>query len=186
MDIPKKQGSKILIDKYGKRIVSEDFLLPNGNVIDYISVDSAKVPAIIFPLTENEMVVVIRQFRYAIDDFVIELPGGCSTVRESFEETAKMELLDETGYTSKEMIQLSHTILMDPAISKAGFAPMLALGCVKSKEPHPDDIEFIEVQEVPFDEWVAKVEKGEVRDLKTIALTHLAVSYLSKHKNHHE
>lgn len=185
MDVPLKQDGKVLIDKYGKRIVSENFMLPNGKVIESISIDSTKVPAIIFPLTKDGKVVTIRQFRYAINDFVVELPGGCSTAQKSFEETAKIELLEETGYESGEIVQLSPLILMDPAFSKTSFAPMLALDCVKKSDPHHDDIEFIEVIEVPIAQWAEKVGKGDVHDLKTIALTQLAMSYLTKH-NHHE
>ena len=181
MDIPKRQDSKVIIDKYGKRIVSEDFLLPNGKVIEFLTLDSSKVPAIIFPLTEDNKVVAIRQFRYAVNDFVVELPGGSATVRESFEETARMELLAETGFAAKKIVQLTHSIYVDPAFSKAGFAPMLALGCVKEQKIHPDEIEFIEVVEMPLEEWRAKIDSGEIRDSKSIALTHLVLAHLAKH-----
>jgi ADP-ribose pyrophosphatase len=182
MDVPQKQDTKILIDKYGKRVVAENFLLPNGKVIEFLAIDSSKTAAIIFPLTEDNKVVAIRQFRYAINDFIIELPGGTAPTRESFEETAREELLEETGFAAKKIIQLSHGILIDPAFSKAHFVPMLALDCIKEKRPklHPDEIEFIEVVEVPLAEWIEKINGGEIRDSKSIALTHLALLHLAK------
>ena len=105
----------------------------------------------IFPITYEQKVVLIKNFRIPIERYVIELPAGIKDREdESDENTAKRELLEETGYYAKNLISVfpfPYRSGSSNGISK-GF---IATGLKKIKDAAGDATEDISLLEVPLD-----------------------------------
>jgi len=140
--------------------------LPNGRAAlrEYIRHPGA---VLIAALLENGHLVLERQFRYPHGRDFIELPAGKLEPGEPHLETAKRELLEETGYVAAEWRRLGviHTSIgyTDEAIEM-----FLARGLEK-RGAKLDDGEFLEVFTLPFDEALAMVRDGRITDAKTVA-----------------
>lgn len=180
---PKVMDVNVLLNKYKKVVVEKSFLLPNGITTQYIVWGCYKAPSIIFPLVFLESgihVLAVRQFRYGANEFVIEIPGGNPKGDETFEEVARLELLEETGYQADKMVRLggSAPIWFEPAASFTPFIPVLALRCKKIADPQPDQEEVLETLVIPLPKWKEMIADGRIRDAKTIAVTYLALAFL--------
>ncbi len=179
MDIPKMVEERVSRKQYGKQILERKFQLPSGEVIDYFNWSGTVVPSIIFPVTTNLEVGALKQFRYGVNEVVIEVPGGCPDFGEAAEEIARKELEEETGYTAEKFAKLGPPLWFEPANCTTPYTPILALGCRKVGEPKLDKTEFAETVIYPLQDWIDKIRSGEVRDSKTVAVTFLALLHLS-------
>jgi len=121
----------------------------------------------IVPLFDDGRIVLERQFRYPHGKDFIEVPAGKLEAGEPHLETAKRELLEETGYTAKEWSRVGviHTAIAytDEAI-EIFLARKLSRG-----ERKLDQGEFLETLVVPFDEAISMIRDGRITDAKTVA-----------------
>lgn len=177
MDRPELLRQEEVVRKFGKSFLRRDFKLSNGKIIDYYCF-GGEIAVIIFPLTQNNEVVGIRQFRYGANEVLIEIPGGVRGKLGS-DEAVKKELAEETGYVPKEIHFLGELVWFEPAAVTVPFVPVLATGCEKQKELNFEETEIVEPILVPVGEWVEMIRRGEIRDCKTIAVTFLALNHLS-------
>ncbi|KGG81405.1 ADP-ribose pyrophosphatase [Caloranaerobacter azorensis H53214] len=121
--------------------------------------------AIIAITDENELVLV-KQFRKAVEKILLEIPAGKLEVGEEPEECARRELLEETGFTAKEMKYL-YEFYTSPGFCNEKMYLFLAKGLIKG-ESNPDNDEYIEVHTKKVDELYDMVINGEILDSKTI------------------
>jgi len=147
--------------------VSRDAVrLPDGSLgtREYIRHPGAVA---IVPLFDDGRVLLERQFRYPHGRDFIEVPAGKLEAEEPHLETAKRELLEETGYTAEEWSRIGviHTAIAytDEAI-EIFLAKKLSLGQRKL-----DAGEFLETIVVPFAEAIAMIRDGRITDAKTVA-----------------
>jgi ADP-ribose pyrophosphatase len=121
----------------------------------------------IVPLFDDGRVLLERQFRYPHGREFIEIPAGKLEPGEPHLETAKRELLEETGYAAQEWSRLGviHTAIAytDEAIDLF-VARKLSL-----HKRNLDQGEFLEILTVPFDEAVDMVREGRITDAKSVA-----------------
>ncbi|MEK7173832.1 MAG: NUDIX hydrolase [Patescibacteria group bacterium] len=137
--------------------------------------------SIVFPLTSNNEVIAINQFRCAKTSYILELPGGCpNSETETPEEVAARELLEETGYQAGDIVRLlPNTVWTDPASTSHGNIYLsVATDCTYIKMPQRDPLEFIETLVVSLENWLEMIRDGTVRDQKSILATFLAISRL--------
>jgi len=140
--------------------------LPDGSqgVREYIRHPGAVA---IVPLFDDGRVLLERQFRYPHGREFIELPAGKLEPGEPHLETAKRELLEETGYAAAEWQRLTviHTAIAytDEAI-EIFLARKLTLSTRKL-----DVGEFLETFIAPFDEAIAMIRDGRITDAKSVA-----------------
>ncbi len=132
---------------------------------------------VIVPITSDRKVVLIRQFRPAIEDYVIELPAGLNDQDESPANCARRELEEETGYRASTV----ESLVSGPysaAATRGKLDVFLATGLKFVGKNGGDDNEDIEVVEVPLDEamdfLVTAEQKGGLVDLKIFGLVELA------------
>jgi ADP-ribose pyrophosphatase len=139
--------------------------LPDGAQTEREYVHHPGAVAIV-ALTEQGAVVLERQHRYALRRDFIEIPAGKIDPGEAQRETAKRELLEETGYAAAEWTRLG---LIHNAIgySDESIELWLAKGLEK-REAKLDAGEFLEVFTLPFEEALAMAEDGRISDVKTI------------------
>jgi ADP-ribose pyrophosphatase len=121
----------------------------------------------IVALFDDGRVVLERQFRYPHGRDFIEVPAGKLEPGEPHLDTAKRELLEETGYLAQEWTRLG---VIHTAIAYTDEAIEIFLARKLSKgQPKLDQGEFLEVFTAPFEEAVAMVRDGRITDAKSVA-----------------
>ena len=110
----------------------------------YVVCDSADW-VLVIPLTPDDDVVFVRQFRHGLGQVVLEIPGGVMDPGESPAETAIRELQEETGFVP-ESVEIFGPLLPNPALNNARIHVAVAAGCRLTTDPNPEPFEEIEVQ----------------------------------------
>ena len=147
----KKLDSKYIVQEKWATLRVDKCKMPDGTLIDdyYVLEYPDWVNAI--ALTENNEVIIIRQYRHAAEEVILEIPGGCIDPGETPEEAVKRELLEETGYDFNSIQPLS-TLYANPSTSKNKTYSFLVKGGRKIQEQHLDGREEIEVELVSIEE----------------------------------
>lgn len=127
------------------------------------------------PLTPDRRVLLIRQFRYGIDGFTVEIPGGMCDPGEAPMETARRELREETGYESAEWVELGW-VYPNPAVQTNRCYTFLARDVRRVGEPKPDPSEAFEQLQVPLDEIPRMIGSGEINHALVVAAFQLLTS----------
>jgi ADP-ribose diphosphatase len=115
----------------------------------------------VIPLTADEQVIMVEQWRHGTRSVHLETPGGLMEDGETPEQSARRELLEETGYETGEVVHLG-TVHPNPAIQTNWQHYILATNCRKVAEPNLDHAEDIQVKLVPLLEVPRLIEKGEI------------------------
>lgn len=116
---------------------------------------------------EDPEVVLIRQYRYAADGYVYEVPAGRpSEPGEDWELCARRELEEETGLRAREMRKLT-SILTTPGFTDERIHLFLATGLEEGEHSRDAD-EFMEVVRFPYSRVLEMVRDGEIVDAKSI------------------
>ena len=184
MTIPEKIGEPVVLaKKFGRELRVQSYRHPDGKVEEYSHWHAAAYPCITFPVTTDGLVVAQWEFRYGVDRPVLEVSGGNRKPGQTLEDVARSELVDETGYTPGELILLNGEVFPDPASLTFPMALFLAKDCVPGEERKLDYGEYIEPVLFPLQKWVQMVWRGEIKDLKTIAITMLAMPHLGFYTN---
>ena len=119
----------------------------------------------IVAITEDNKVVLVKQFRKPIEQVIWEIPAGKLEIGESPKECAIRELKEETGYSAKNL-KLLHKFFTSSGFSNQKIYIFLATGLTKG-EPDFDDDEFIETYEIDINKAQNMVIKNEIEDAKT-------------------
>ena len=112
-------------------------------------------------------VLLERQYRYAADDYLWELPAGRIDPGEKALAGAKRELLEETGYRAAKWTQALF-FYPSPGFLDETMTVYLARG-LTAGDAQPEEDESIECRLTPLSQALAMVRSGEIRDGKTIA-----------------
>ena len=147
---------------YEDRILTDD----NKEVIyDFLEHKGA---AAVVPVMDDGKILMVRQFRNAIDRYTWEIPAGCrDTVDEEYVKAAGRELEEETGYRSDDLeflIRLKTAV----AFCNEQIDVFVAVNLKKSHQ-HLDEDEFIDVKAFELGDLKEMIFKGELQDAKTVA-----------------
>lgn len=115
---------------------------------------------------DDPTVLMLRQFRYAADGELWEIPAGRLAAGESPADCARRELLEEAGVEAERLDPLT-TIYTTPGFTDEQIHLFAAFG-LRSREPRRDPDEFIEVRPMLLSEVLERVGSGEISDGKTI------------------
>lgn len=122
--------------------------------------------SIIVAVTDEGKVLMVRQYRKAFEEALLELPAGKADPGESPEVTAVREFSEETGYTAASVKKLL-TFYPTCGYSSETLHIFICKGLTKG-ETHWDDSECLDILEFDPDELIGMIMRNEIKDSKTI------------------
>jgi 8-oxo-dGTP pyrophosphatase MutT (NUDIX family) len=152
--------------------------LANGNFLD-ANILEFRSWANIVALTKAGEVVLVRQYRHGVEEVIWEFPGGVVEDGEDPMEGAKRELLEETGYTTSNLVQVGK-LYPNPAFQTNALYCFLALDAEKVAGQNLDAGEDIEVGLVPFDRVVEMAKCGEFPHALMTAVLFSTLAHLDR------
>ncbi len=139
--------------------------LTTGRLTDREVVEHPGAVAIL-PVTSEGDIVLVRQYRYAVQRTLLELPAGTRESGESAEDCAIRELKEETGYAA-DQIEMVANILVSPGWCNEEIQIFQATR-LSFVGPDPDQDEVLDVVEVRPDEIPGLIRDGEISDAKSV------------------
>lgn len=167
----------IFQNKFGYKLFEDDVTTPSGSEGKYMVLESLGFVTII-ALTRDKKILMERQWRYPVGKEFLELPAGTIDEEENPLESAKRELLEETGSTSDNWVKLSSYWLGNGAMKIRGHV-FLAQDIFVGQDSQ-EAVEKISVEYLDFDEAVKMVVDGKIDEDRTITGLLLAEKYLNK------
>jgi ADP-ribose pyrophosphatase len=133
----------------------------------------------VIPITENNEVVLIEQFRHGTGQLTLEIPGGMIDDDDASPlHAAARELLEETGYQSGELIHIGRNH-PNPALQSNYCDTFLARGVKKILDPRFEHCEYIEIRLTPIEKIPQLIRSG----LITASLVIVAFYYLDLYES---
>ena len=127
-------------------------------------------------ITPGRKMLMVQQFRKAIEGETIEIPAGKLEGGEDPLECGKRELEEETGYKAKEFISLGY-IYPSPGFTNEKTYIYLAKDLYKGTV-NPDEDEFLDILEIPIEEIHSMIMKNEINDAKSVVGFYKAMEYI--------
>lgn len=161
----KKLSSRVVYDGGLLEVREDAVLLPDGKHArrEYVVHPGA---ALILPIFSDGSILLEWQYRYPVGMHCYELPAGKFEPGEPPLETAKRELLEETGYIAGLWRELG------PLYPNVGYSneriDFFLARELSLTEASPDEGEFLETLRVPLDEALSWVRSGKIGDVKTM------------------
>lgn len=113
---------------------------------------------------EAESFLLVRQYRHPIRKYVWQFPGGGKEEGQTYEQAAKAELLQETGYEAGEVIDLGG-YYPDVGVSSDEGRIFAAINPkMKFDSPKKDPLERIEIKEISLSDFSEMINDGSIRD----------------------
>ena len=156
-------SSDVLPGPYGLR--QDKVLTHLGNEYDYFLKPRGRGAVYALPVTQDGKLVMIRQYRYPLQRYILEMPAGAIDAGEEPYQAAARELLEEAGGVALEWIPLPG-YYHAPASSGSVFYPFLALGVSLGETQH-EATELMEIHVLEPKEVYAMLERGEFVDGNT-------------------
>lgn len=179
---PGKVSSKRV---YNGRVINLDVdtvRFPNGSTGELEMIRhpgaSAIVPFLTLEGHKNPVILLIKQYRYAADQYLYEVPAGRLEAGEPPERCARRELREETGYDA-ERFKLLFSMFTTPGFTDERIHVFQAFGLTAGKTAHEAD-EFMSSEEIPLHRAAEMVREGEIIDAKTALAVLLSVGQLSR------
>ena len=144
----------------------EEVELPNGNRVE-LEIISHPGAAAVVPFLSDDRILLLRQYRHAAGGYIWEIPAGKLDPGEEPQACAERELAEETGYRARR-IEQTGVILTTPGFTDERIYLFSAFDLEPGVTAH-EVSEVIELHEVPFEEALAMVDRGEIVDAKTLA-----------------
>lgn len=146
-------------------VALEKVTLPNGVIKDREVIRHPGAAAMV-PLLDDGNVVLVKQYRHAVNNYLWEIPAGTLEPDEEPMACAERELVEETGYEATNFDKLTE-ILPAPGYTDEHIHIFLATGLTLAEQRLEDD-EVLTVQPTPFDKAIEMIKTGEIQDAKTI------------------
>ena len=151
-----------IIDYY-----QDTMLIPNGNTARWDLIDHKGAAAVV-AVREDGKLLMVRQYRNALERETLEIPaGGLNGREEPSEKAAMRELEEETGYTC-DRVELLNSIYTTVAFCNEKIDIYLAGNLKVRGEQHLDEDEFINVEAYTISELQQMIYAGKIQDSKTI------------------
>jgi len=141
--------------------------MPNGNITKWDLIDHKGAAAVV-AVRDDGKLVMVRQYRNALEQVTLELPAGCVDYRgEPTIDAAHRELTEETGYTA-ESLEILISIFTTVAFCNEKIDIYVAKGLKPGKQDLDED-EYINVEAYDVDDLCQMIYDLEIQDSKTVA-----------------
>ena len=157
--------------------------LPDGKVVKPAYLERSEA-VLIVPLTEGGELILIRQYRYAIDAWELEIPAGGwkGAKKESLEEAARREMREEVGATCRTLAHVGW-FYSATSLTNEKCQVFLARGVRLSRAPKRTPTESMEIQVVAVAQALALVHEGKMRDGQSALAVLLCEPWLEEKGN---
>ena len=131
---------------------------------------------VVLPLLDTTTVLLIKNFRVPIEQYVLDVPAGTIEEGATPEETARRELTEEVGYTARKLIALP-PVPHAPGNSSSMIYPFIATSLEKTRGQNLEATEDIEVVTMSVNEVLQTYRAGhDLLNLRVLSLIHVAVN----------
>lgn len=166
MEHVKRIGRELKYQGSMLSVYEDTISTPDGNIAKWDFIDH-KSAAAVLPVLSDGRILLVRQFRNALDRETLEIPAGGLNRDESTMEAAARELEEETGYQCDRLTPLI-SVAMAAAFCNEVVDVYLATDLKKTKQ-NLDEDEYIDVEAYPPQEIAKMICAGKIQDSKTIA-----------------
>ena len=164
-------ASKRVYDGKLLRIDRDRVRLPNGRETDLEIIRHPGASAIV-PFVSEDEILMVRQLRYAIGGYILEIPAGTLNAGEDPETCAGREVEEEVGHRAGRLERLG-AIYTTPGFTDE----IIHLWVARDLQPSTQNLdhdEVLSVERISFDEALRKVRDGSILDSKTVCALLLA------------
>jgi ADP-ribose pyrophosphatase len=160
-------AQKAVYDNLWINVTEFDVLNPSGNPGIYGKVHFKNIAIGVLPLDDKLNTYLVGQYRFPLEQYSWEMPEGGGPIGIDPVESAKRELLEETGLKAESWTEILQ-IHLSNSVSDELSILYLARG-LKQFEAEPEETEQLIVNKVPFEEVYQMVCRGEITDAMTVA-----------------
>ena len=163
-------------------IYTDTMQLPDGKFEEWDFISHRKGAAAVVPVREDGKILMVRQYRNAIDRMTLEIPAGSrDSVTEDTKVCAARELEEETGYRSYDLTRL---LSLKTTVAFCNeFIDVYLARNLKPGHQHLDEGEFIDVEAYEIDELCQMIYDGKLQDAKTVSALLAYKNLLNQEKN---
>lgn len=163
----KISAEKLVYNNPWISLTEYDVINPGGGKGIYGKVHFKNIAVGVLVLDQDLNTYLVGQYRFTLNAYSLEMPeGGCPVGSDTLE-SAKRELLEETGLVAKEWTRLFEMHLSNSVSDELGVI-YLARDLTQF-EAEPEETEQLQVKKIPFAVMLDMVEKGEITDSMTVA-----------------
>lgn len=156
-----------------REVSVERVVLPDGRELaDYYRIDLSDF-SLVFPVTEDHEVLLLRQYKHGVGRTCTTCPGGAIAAGESPLEAARRELYEETGFVSESWTSLGGFVTNSNQRCNVAHL-FVARGCRSSGEPSAPDLENPELLRIPLARFWSTIDPSAVGLASHVALMALA------------
>ena len=176
----KTNSTRYIIKDKWISLRADSCILPDGKIIEPFYVLEYPDWVNIVAITPDNEVIFVKQYRHGIKQTILEIP--CGTIEPSDRspaDAAKRELLEETGYSSDDLIELCR-LSPNPANHSNTTHCFLAQNAVKISEQSLDINEQIEIQKIPLSEVVSMLKRNQIIQTLHVSALFYALEHLKE------
>ena len=160
-------AEKLVYNNHWISLTEYDVINPGGGKGIYGKVHFKNIAVGVLVLDQDLNTYLVGQYRFTLNAYSWEMPeGGCPVGSDTLE-SAKRELLEETGLVAKEWIRLFEMHLSNSVSDE--LAVIYLARDLTQFEAEPEETEQLQVKKIPFAAMLDMVEKGEITDSMTVA-----------------
>ena len=160
------------------KVLSREMEIPSEGYKRVFSILDCPDWVNVLSLTPENEIILVEQYRFGTEKYSLEPAGGVCDPGETPLESAKRELLEETGYSSEEWYDLGK-VASNPAMQNNYTHTFLAKNCIKTSNQRLDDSERIKVHIMPLIQFLDLIRTGEITHSLMVAA--VAKFLLSEH-----
>jgi ADP-ribose pyrophosphatase len=157
-------------------LLRENITLDNGVTVDLDVIRHPGASAVV-PVADDNKLIMLKQFRHAVGDYIWEIPAGTLDPDETYLECAQRELIEETGYSANKWRTLGEIIPV-PGYSDERIRIFLATELLPARQ-NLDKDEVLAVHEIKMDDAMDMIRKGAIQDGKTISGLFMASRWMN-------
>jgi ADP-ribose pyrophosphatase len=171
---------KVVYDTPWMSVIEETLKLPDGTIVENYSTVKLRDVVAVFPMTPENEVIMVRQYRHAVRKMMLELPAGTyDKEKEKPADAMRRELQEETGYVATDLHYLGK-LYEYPTKASHKISIYFTDKLKYNPIAHNDPMENVEVVKIPLDKIDQYILDGTIESSGTIAAISMVKTHLKK------